>query len=68
MYIVYVLGAVVGVGYGVAHVLPWVMLPDVVDYDELKLGEKTRGHICGHYDLLYEISEFHCYLLDWNYS
>lgn len=45
--IVYILGAIVGIGYGVAHVLPWAMLPDVVDYDELQQGRKREGVYAG---------------------
>ena len=46
-YLVYIIGIVVGVGYGVAHVLPWAMLPDVVDIDEIKTGKKREGIFSG---------------------
>ena len=46
-YFVYVIGAVVGVGYGVAHVLPWAMLPDVIDFDELRTGKRNEGIYSG---------------------
>lgn len=46
-YYVYVVGIVAGVGYGVAHVLPWAMLPDVVDIDELQTGMKREGIYSG---------------------
>ena len=46
-YVVYLVGIVAGVGYGVAHVLPWAMLPDVVDFDELQTGEKREGIYAG---------------------
>ena len=46
-YLVYIIGAVAGVGYGVAHVLPWAMLPDVVDFDEWQFGKKREGIYAG---------------------
>ena len=46
-YLVYIIGVVVGVGYGVAHVLPWAMLPDVVDLDEINTGKKREGIYSG---------------------
>lgn len=47
VYVVYIIGAVVGIGYGVAHVLPWAMLPDVVDMDEVETGRKREGLYAG---------------------
>ncbi|WAA12893.1 MFS transporter [Fervidibacillus halotolerans] len=46
-FVVYVIGVIVGAGYGVAHVLPWAMLPDVVDVDEWETGEKREGIYAG---------------------
>ncbi|WP_332650440.1 MFS transporter [Lysinibacillus sp. 54212] len=46
-YLVYAIGAIVGVGYGVAHVLPWAMLPDVIDFDELRIGKRREGIYSG---------------------
>lgn len=46
-YLVYVIGAIVGVGYGVAHVLPWAMLPDVIDFDEFRTGKRNEGIYSG---------------------
>jgi len=40
-------GALVGIGYGCAHTLPWAMLPDVLDYDELKTGQRREGIYSG---------------------
>jgi sugar (glycoside-pentoside-hexuronide) transporter len=42
-----IVGALVGVGYGCAHTLPWAMLPDVLDYDELRTGERREGIYSG---------------------
>lgn len=46
-YLVYLIGAVVGIGYGVAHVVPWSMLPDVLDEDELRTGVRLEGLYSG---------------------
>lgn len=46
-FVVYVVGGIVGIGYGVAHVLPWAMLPDVVDMDEVKTGRRREGIYAG---------------------
>lgn len=46
-YLVYVIGAVTGIGYGVAHVIPWSMLPDVLDADEWRTGRRQEGLYAG---------------------
>jgi len=35
--------ALAGVGVGAAHVLPWSILPDAVEYDEWKTGTRHEG-------------------------
>jgi len=35
--------ALAGIGVGAAHVLPWSMLPDAVEYDEWKTGSRHEG-------------------------
>ncbi len=32
-----------GLGVGAAHVLPWAMIPDAIEVDELKTGERHEG-------------------------
>ena len=32
-----------GIGVGAAHVLPWSMIPDAIEIDELKTGERHEG-------------------------
>ncbi|SDQ90509.1 MFS transporter [Virgibacillus salinus] len=46
-FVVYIIGVVVGIGYGVAHVLPWAMLPEVVDMDEYQTGARREGVYAG---------------------
>jgi GPH family glycoside/pentoside/hexuronide:cation symporter len=37
------LGVLAGIGVGAAHVLPWSILPDAVEWDEWKTGERHEG-------------------------
>jgi sugar (glycoside-pentoside-hexuronide) transporter len=39
----FVIAAVAGVGYAVADLMPWSMLGDVIDEDELASGERREG-------------------------
>ncbi len=39
----YILGILAGVGVSVAYLIPWSMIPDVVDLDELNTGKRREG-------------------------
>jgi GPH family glycoside/pentoside/hexuronide:cation symporter len=39
----YILIFFAGIGVSVAYLLPWSMLPDVVEYDELQTGQRREG-------------------------
>jgi glycoside/pentoside/hexuronide:cation symporter, GPH family len=39
----YLLAALSGMGIATAYVLPWSMVPDVVEYDQLRTGERREG-------------------------
>jgi GPH family glycoside/pentoside/hexuronide:cation symporter len=39
--------ALAGLGYGVADLMPWSMLGDVIDEDELRTGERREGVYAG---------------------
>lgn len=39
--------ACVGTGVGAAHVLPWAMIPDCIELDELESGERREGAYYG---------------------
>ena len=41
--LVFALAALAGVGVGAVHVLPWSMIPDAVEWDELASGERHEG-------------------------
>jgi Na+/melibiose symporter-like transporter len=47
MLLVCLIGAIVGIGYGSAHTLPWAMFPDVMDLDELETGRRREGVFSG---------------------
>ena len=39
----YMLAALAGAGIACSYVLPWSMIPDVVEYDQLSTGERREG-------------------------
>ena len=41
--LMYALGAIAGLGLATAYLVPWSMLPDVIDADELQTGERREG-------------------------
>jgi GPH family glycoside/pentoside/hexuronide:cation symporter len=43
----YALGALAGLGLSTAYIVPWSMLPDVVDLDELNTGQRREGIFYG---------------------
>ena len=46
-WVVLVLGALAGVGVAVAYLIPWSMLPDVIELNELQTGERHEGSFYG---------------------
>ncbi len=43
----YVLAVCTGLGVAAAHVIPWALLPDVIEVDELATGERREGAYYG---------------------
>jgi GPH family glycoside/pentoside/hexuronide:cation symporter len=43
----YFFAVMVGIGLSTAYLVPWSMFPDVVDYDELRTGERREGVFYG---------------------
>ena len=39
----YILAALSGSGIATAYVIPWSMVPDVVEYDQLRTGQRSEG-------------------------
>jgi len=43
----YSIGILAGAGLAVAYLIPWSMLPDVIDFDELQTGQRREGIFYG---------------------
>jgi glycoside/pentoside/hexuronide:cation symporter, GPH family len=41
--LMYILAVMAGLGVSTAYLIPWSMLPDVIDLDELKTGQRREG-------------------------
>ncbi|MEN6300202.1 MAG: MFS transporter [Anaerolineaceae bacterium] len=41
--LIIVLCMLAGIGVGAAHVLPWAIIPDAIEWDELQTGERHEG-------------------------
>ena len=39
----YLLGSMAGIGVSVAYLIPWSMIPDVIELDELNTGQRREG-------------------------
>jgi glycoside/pentoside/hexuronide:cation symporter, GPH family len=50
-----VLGVLAGVGVATAYLVPWAMLPDVIELDELKTGRRREGAYYGFFVLLQKL-------------
>ena len=51
----YALGFLAGCGLSTAYLVPWSMLPDVIDMDELQTGQRREGIFCG---LMVQLQKF----------
>lgn len=45
--LMYILAVLAGLGLSTAYIVPWSMLPDVVDLDELNTGQRREGIFYG---------------------
>ena len=50
-----VMATLAGVGVSVAYLIPWSMLPDVVDLDELETGQRREGVFYGFFVFLQKL-------------
>lgn len=41
--VVFILAGLAGIGIGAAQVIPWAIIPDAIEYDELKTGQRHEG-------------------------
>jgi sugar (glycoside-pentoside-hexuronide) transporter len=53
---VYTMAALSGVGLSAAHVIPFSIIPDCIEYDEMKTGEKRAGAYFGIQSFLRQLS------------
>lgn len=53
---IYILSAVAGIGLSAAHVIPYSIIPDCIEYDEMKTGEKRAGAYFGVESFLRQLS------------
>ncbi len=51
----YALALLIGVGAAVAYLIPWSMVPDVVDDDEVRTGERREGIFYGMFVFLQKL-------------
>ncbi|PNW37949.1 UNVERIFIED_CONTAM: sugar transporter [Euhalothece sp. KZN 001] len=47
VFAMYGIGMLAGAGLAVAYLMPWSMLPDVIDFDELQTGQRREGIFYG---------------------
>lgn len=52
IFLLYALAMLAGCGVSVAYLIPWSMIPDVIDLDELNTGERREGIFYGFMVLL----------------
>jgi GPH family glycoside/pentoside/hexuronide:cation symporter len=50
-----VLGMLAGIGVATAYLVPWAMLPDVIELDELETGQRREGVFYGFFVLLQKL-------------
>jgi GPH family glycoside/pentoside/hexuronide:cation symporter len=53
--LMYVLAIVAGCGVSTAYLIPWSMMPDVIELDELRTGQRREGIFYGFMVLLQKI-------------
>jgi glycoside/pentoside/hexuronide:cation symporter, GPH family len=54
--VAFVIAALIGVGSSATQVLPWSMIPDVVEFDEYQNGVRREGFYMGATQLLYKVN------------
>lgn len=51
----FILAAVAGIGISVGYLVPWSMLPDVIELDELETGQRREGVFYGFFVFLQKL-------------
>ncbi|NOY07808.1 MAG: MFS transporter [Spirochaetes bacterium] len=61
-----IMAGLAGIGISTAHVIPWSLIPECVDYDELKTGERREGVYTGFLTFLQKLaSSFAILITGW---
>ena len=60
---IYFIAFVIGFAYAAALVIPWAIVPDVVEYDELKTGNRREGLFYGGTTFTYKAATGIAFLL-----
>jgi len=55
MTLLYVLAVLAGVGVSIGYLIPWSMVPDVVEQDELETGQRREGVFYGFFVFLQKL-------------
>jgi GPH family glycoside/pentoside/hexuronide:cation symporter len=67
--LIYLVGAVAGMGFSAQYVCPWAMLPDVIEYDELRTGERQEGLYYGMWSFITKFTNaFGIAIVGWSLS
>lgn len=53
--LLFVLAALAGVGVSIGYLIPWSMLPDVIELDELETGQRREGVFYGFFVFLQKL-------------
>ena len=54
-WVIVVMGLLAGIGVATAYLVPWAMLPDVIELDELETGRRREGAFYGFFVLLQKV-------------
>jgi sugar (glycoside-pentoside-hexuronide) transporter len=55
-FLLYIIAFFIGVGISMAHLIPWAIFPDVIEYDEMKTGKRREGIYYGFGSFLRQLS------------
>ncbi|HSH04109.1 MAG TPA: MFS transporter [Anaerolineae bacterium] len=53
--LVYILAGLAGIGVSIGYLIPWSMLPDVIELDELETGQRREGIFYGFFVFLQKL-------------
>jgi GPH family glycoside/pentoside/hexuronide:cation symporter len=55
-FFLYIIIFLAGIGISMAHIIPWSIFPDVIEYDEIKTGRRREGIYYGFGSFLRQLS------------